>query len=84
MSGLTEQEKRGLEEVFLSISSPSSKQPTLLLAMKHLTQKILHKKRLFQNAGNAHGLPFHPKKLIKKPTFAHLFNKKSKKKKNLS
>jgi hypothetical protein len=84
MSGLTEQERIGLEEVFLSISSSSSKQPSKLSDIKYRIQKFLNKKRLSKNAGNAHGLPFYPKKMINNSTFAHLFNKKSKKKKNLS
>jgi hypothetical protein len=83
VSSLTEQERIGLEEVFLSISS----QHRSLGKLHHFKQKLQQAWKataLVAGAKKPSKVLFQAHKRIKLPNFHHLLPKRNKKKKNLS
>lgn len=83
MSSLTEQERIGLEEVFLSISSQNKRLGRIYTFKQKLKQTL---KRTHPAKGVKKGAKrlFKARKQINFPNFHHLFPKRNKKKKNLS
>jgi hypothetical protein len=83
VSSLTEQERIGLEEVFMSISS-QEKGLGKVRKIKESMLDLFRKKPFLTKLKKPATLSFQAHKRIKIPNFHHLFPKKNKKKKNLS
>lgn len=84
MSSLTDQERVGLEEVFLSISKTPSKRYKTSSNIKQLLQLLFESKKLQKHLNKPSHMLLHAKKRIKMSNITQFFNKKQKKKKNLS
>ena len=83
MSSLTEQERIGLEEVFLSISS-NRKRQTKLFRFTENIRAFLKLKKAGKGLLKPMSMLHHVKKRLKSGNLLHLLPKKGKKKKNLS
>jgi len=83
VSSLTEQERIGLEEVFLSIST-ASKPRGKLRNLTKILRELRQRKPFEIGVKRRFGLLGVALKRIKLSNFHHLFPKKNKKKKNLS
>ena len=83
MSSLTEQERIGLEEVFLSISK-QGKDSGRVHTLKRQLQAIWKRSIALAGLKKPSKLLFQASKRINFPNFHHLIPKKNKKKKNLS
>ena len=84
MSSLTDQERRGLEDVFLSISKTPSKRYTKRSHVKQFLQILFETKKLQKHPVKPSTLLKNAKKRIKTSNITKFLTKKSKKKKNLS
>ncbi|MEA2112329.1 MAG: hypothetical protein U9P71_09830 [Campylobacterota bacterium] len=83
MSSLTEQERLGLEDVFLSISNNSSRH-TEIPFYKTLKNSIAEKQHKIRKYYKSVSIFKKLKNSVKLLQFAHITHKNSKKKKNLS
>ncbi len=83
MNTLTEQERIGLEDVFLSISTPSSK-IAYFAKFRHATAGLFKKRFSIRVSHIPQNMLLIVKKSFKKPAFPPLFNKIVKMKKKLS
>jgi len=83
VSSLTEQERLGLEEVFLSIST-HGKPMRKMIAIREKLYVFWRRQPFFRRAQTPLNMLFWGRKQPKYPIFHHLLPKKNKKKKNLS
>jgi len=84
VSSLTDQERLGLEDVFLSISKTPSKRYAKTSTLKQFLQILFETKKLQKHLNKPSYMIQSAKKRIKMSNISQYLAKKSKKKKNLS